>query len=88
MADGFLELTADSVKTPQGIAQLNQMLRRLFELVAGDGEGTRVYYGYGSPESAVVADVGSIYLRKDGGAVTSMYVKESNSGLATGWVAK
>ncbi|WP_370372977.1 hypothetical protein [Henriciella pelagia] len=43
--------------------------------------------GSGSPESAVTAPVGSLYSRTDGGASTTLYVKESGSGN-TGWVAK
>lgn len=43
--------------------------------------------GFGSPESAVTAPIGSIYSRRDGGAGTSFYVKESGTGN-TGWVAK
>jgi len=46
-----------------------------------------IYRGSGSPESAVTAPVGSIYLRTNGGANTTLYVKESGSGN-TGWVAK
>lgn len=42
---------------------------------------------YGSPEGALTAPVGSTYRRKDGGANTTFYVKESGTG-ATGWVAK
>ncbi|MEE8382235.1 MAG: hypothetical protein V3R78_10235 [Thermodesulfobacteriota bacterium] len=41
----------------------------------------------GSPEGAVTAGIGSLYLRTDGGAGTSMYVKESGTGN-TGWVGK
>jgi hypothetical protein len=43
--------------------------------------------GPGSPEGAVAGSVGSIYTRTDGGAGTTLYVKESGSG-STGWVAK
>lgn len=43
--------------------------------------------GEGSPEGVVVAAVGSLYQRTDGGAGTSLYAKESGSG-STGWVAK
>lgn len=39
----------------------------------------------GSPESAVTAPIGSLFLRSDGGAGTALYVKESGSGN-TGWV--
>jgi len=43
--------------------------------------------GSGSPEGVVTAVVGNLYLRTDGGAATTLYVKESGSGN-TGWVAK
>lgn len=43
--------------------------------------------GAGSPEGVVTAVVGTLYHRTDGGANTSIYVKESGSGN-TGWVAK
>lgn len=43
--------------------------------------------GTGSPEGAVAANVGSLWLRTDGGAATTLYVKESGLGN-TGWIAK
>jgi hypothetical protein len=43
--------------------------------------------GTGTPEGSVIASVGTIYQRTDGGANTSIYVKESGTGN-TGWVAK
>lgn len=43
--------------------------------------------GAGSPEGVVTASVGSFYLRTNGGAGTSVYVKESGAGN-TGWVGK
>jgi len=43
--------------------------------------------GTGSPENVVLAPVGSLYSRTDGGANTTLYVKESGTGN-TGWVAK
>lgn len=42
--------------------------------------------GTGTPESAVTAQVGSIFLRSDGGTDTAVYRKESGTGN-TGWVA-
>jgi hypothetical protein len=42
--------------------------------------------GTGSPEGAVTANTGSLYLRMDGGAGTTIYVKETGTGN-TGWVA-
>lgn len=46
-----------------------------------------LFSGTGSPESVVTAGVGSLYLRTDGGASTTLYVKESGAGN-TGWVGK
>lgn len=43
--------------------------------------------GTGTPEGAVTAPVGSLFTRTDGGANTTLYVKESGAGN-TGWVAK
>lgn len=52
------------------------------------GAGTVTWTsGAGTPEGAVTAAVGSLYTRTDGGAGTTMYVKESGAGN-TGWVAK
>ena len=43
--------------------------------------------GAGTPEGAKAAVVGSMYTRTDGGAGTTLYIKESGTGL-TGWVGK
>lgn len=43
--------------------------------------------GAGSPEGVVTGPVGSLWMRTDGGAGTTLYVKESGAGN-TGWVAK
>jgi len=88
MADGFVELTPETIIKSTGVAELNRMLKTLFDLVAGDGKDVKVLYGYGSPEGVIVASVGAIYMRKDGGAGTSVYIKESGTQTATGWVAK
>lgn len=53
----------------------------------GNAGTVGVMAGAGSPEGAVTAGIGAVYLRTDGGAATSMYVKESGTGN-TGWVAK
>lgn len=47
----------------------------------------KVLAGAGTPEAAVTAPVGSLYLRSNGGAATCLYIKESGTGN-TGWVAK
>ena len=47
-----------------------------------------VKIGTGAPNGVVKASIGAIYHRKDGGANTSIYVKESGTNTNTGWVAK
>lgn len=47
----------------------------------------RLFTGSGSPEGVITAPIGSLYLRTDGGANTTLYVKESGTGN-TGWIAK
>lgn len=44
--------------------------------------------GTGSPAGVVSAPVGTLYRRTDGGANTTLYVKESGGTGNTGWVAK
>ena len=46
-----------------------------------------VISGAGSPEGVVAAAVGTLYLRSDGGAGSTLYVKESGTDV-TGWAAK
>lgn len=46
-----------------------------------------VFQGAGTPEGSKSAPTGSLYLRNDGGASTSFYVKESGT-TSSGWVAK
>jgi len=65
----------------QTSAAINAALDRLDVLEA------LIVTGSGSPESAVTAVVGTLYLRTDGGTSTTLYVKESGSGN-TGWVGK
>lgn len=49
---------------------------------------TRYLEGDGSPEGVVTASRGAVYQRKDGGAFSSIYIKESGDDTNTGWVAK
>lgn len=49
--------------------------------------GSLVKSGTGTPEGSVTAPVGSLFLRTDGGAGSTLYVKESGAGN-TGWAAK
>jgi hypothetical protein len=43
--------------------------------------------GEGTPEGSVTGVIGNIYLRSDGGANTTLYVKESGNNTNTGWAA-
>lgn len=75
--DGFY-FSADRVYAESG-----------FRLSSSDGSlnDIGIFAGSGTPEGVVTAGVSSLFLRKDGGASTSLYVKQSGSGN-TGWVAK
>lgn len=48
---------------------------------------TQIKSGVGTPEGSVVGVVGNLYLRSDGGANTTLYVKESGNVTDTGWAA-
>ncbi|MEY2886280.1 MAG: Gordonia phage Sour [Actinomycetota bacterium] len=50
-------------------------------------QGPTITTGTGTPEGVVTAPIGSLHLRTDGGASTTLYVKQSGTGN-TGWVAK
>jgi hypothetical protein len=51
------------------------------------GTTATISSGTGTPEGAVIAPVGSMYTRTDGGAGTTLYIKEVGAGN-TGWAAK
>jgi hypothetical protein len=44
------------------------------------------FSGTGSPEGVVVANIGDVYRRTDGGSGNSLYFKQATSGGNTGWV--
>jgi len=83
-----IDFRVDQINTPEGVMTLNNMIRFLYSKIVNVGEGVDVSVGYGSPESVLTKRVGSIYLRQDGGASTSFYVKESGDLTDTGWIAK
>ena len=86
-ADGlYIELSPESLASTQGASELNRMLRVLFDAIAGDTVGRRVFKGFGTPEGQVAANVGSIFMREDGAANETLYMKESGA-AATGWIA-
>ena len=58
--------------------------------VSGDRitlSGLLIIAGPVAPENVYAAPPGSLYLRKSGGAATTLYVKESGY-QKTGWIAK
>jgi len=89
-------LTDPNLHEPKGIAAANA---NEIYLSNGAGSGTwtdvsslisiqpYLFTGTGTPEGVVTANIGSLFLRQDGGASTTLYVKESGTGN-TGWVAK
>lgn len=58
-------------------------------LIGGnDSSGRGIWSVLGTPESQVTDSIGAQALRRDGGAGTTLYVKESGTATNTGWVAK
>lgn len=57
------------------------------EVTGGSIGALRSISGFGIPEGAVAATIGTKYTRLDGGTNTTLYVKESGVGN-TGWIAK
>jgi hypothetical protein len=55
-------------------------------LTFGGTSKPSVCQGSGTPEGAVTAPIGSIFMRSDGGVLSSLYVKQSGTGN-TGWAA-
>ena len=58
-----------------------------YRVGTNSSSGVRITSGSGSPQGVVSAPVGSLYLRTDGAAGSTLYVKESGTGN-TGWAAK
>lgn len=73
--------TFENSTTPKLVVDKDGNLR------LGSTTGPRIVSGSGSPEGVVTAPVGSLYLRTDGGAGSTLWVKESGSGN-TGWAFK
>lgn len=51
-----------------------------------DTSGPRLLFGSSSPENVVTAPIGSIFMRTDGSATSTIYQKASGAG-STGWLA-
>jgi hypothetical protein len=63
-------------------------LRKLAMALQIMGNGVIIRAGSGTPQGTTTANRGSLYLRTDGGAGTTLYVKESGLNTNTGWVGK
>lgn len=70
-----------------GVIRLENQASTSFTCLEFGVASQGIFQGAGSPEGVVTGLVGSIFLRTDGGANTTLYVKESGTGN-TGWVAK
>lgn len=60
-------------------------------LQLADANGTRrglVRSGTGDPNGVITGDPGDMWLRTDGGAGTSLYIKEAGVGTTANWVGK
>lgn len=82
-------LTPNFTTTP--LLRVEVPLSKVFHDTSLFGDGTRssplrvlthplVKSGTGTPEGTVTATVGTMYLRTDGGANTTLYIKESGTG--------
>lgn len=89
----FGEDTTGLVKAVGGhraVSQDANWVNTQVELFARRGDAVveaLILYGNGTPEGVVTAPVGALFTRSDGGAGTTLYIKESGTGN-TGWVAK
>jgi hypothetical protein len=54
--------------------------------IVGSISFSNLLSGAGSPEGAVVGNIGAIYQRTDGSSGNSVYFKSAASGVNTGWV--
>lgn len=77
-----------NVDKGSGLGSSTKRFSAIYADVVRTGAGGAIWTsGTGTPEGAVTASVGSMYTRTDGGAGTTLYIKESGAGT-TGWVAK
>lgn len=78
-----------NVTNSQDLARVANIYRSTYtrQVFVGSAGAQLISGGAGTPEGVVTAPVGSQWLRSDGGAVTTLYIKETGAGN-TGWVAK
>lgn len=78
-----------------GYGPLGQLLERILDAIQDELQtspirigAVHVYSGVGTPNGVKKGRIGDLYLRTDGGASTTLYVKESGTDTLNGWVAK
>jgi hypothetical protein len=79
--------TEDISQGPRMTRAWLAMFKDWFNRIRGISENVRIIRGTGDPESVVTGNPGDIFLRTDGGAGLTLYVKETGTGN-TGWAAK
>ncbi len=73
---------------PQSLRSLDDVQHAYDEIVnAYNALASRIFWGNGTPEGAVTAPVGCVFLRQDGSAGSTFYSKESGTG-SSGWGAR
>jgi hypothetical protein len=85
---GILNNFSPSDDNSIDFGSLGRRILNSFSVNFRPGVGTPIWTSAAnSPEGVVTAPVGSLYTRTNGGAGTTLYIKESGTGN-TGWVAK
>lgn len=85
---GVFDNFAPTVDNAINFGSLGRRISNSYAVNFRPGVGTSLWTSAAdSPEGVVTAPIGSFYTRTNGGAGTTLYVKESGTGN-TGWVAK
>jgi hypothetical protein len=85
---GWLNTRSAMISPADGVIRLTNNAGTSYTRLELGEANLGISRGTGSPEGVVTALVGSLYLRTDGGLLSTLYVKESSPTPNTGWVAK
>lgn len=83
----FEQMKRDLARLKQAISiEANTIVLQKPTMVRGPLQlnGVTIFTGNGSPEGVITANIGSMFLRLNGGSGSTLYVKESGTG-STGW---
>lgn len=83
ISSGQVQTSAPTTILGSGASPIVQLVGSELQF---DGDDVDIIAGSGIPEGAITASPGSLFLRNDGGAGNSVWVKESGTGN-TGWQA-